>query len=135
MKTDAMIRSPERERAVERNMDLIRKVLLIVESQAAMDGTAEFMMQADDDVFHGHSQEALDYHLRLLREAEFLTGNSHMMLSVTRLTWDGDEFLDNIKDNEIWSKTKKRLSGLPSVALSIVAQVAQSEVKKHLGLP
>ena len=54
--------------------------------------------------------------------------------AISKLTWQGHEFLDNIKDPGIWGKTKKRVEGLPSVALKVVAAIAEAEVKKHLGL-
>jgi hypothetical protein len=73
-----------------------------------------------------------------LIEAGFLKGKIEMgtpLHVISRLTWKGHEFLDDIRDSGIWEKTKKRLSGLPSVSLSIVAEIAKAEIKKHLGLP
>ena len=127
-----MIVCPERENAaVERDMDLIRDLLLMVEAEPKMDGTADFIFTAD--AFPGHSPEEVVYAIKKLIQAGFLEGNQHMG-SVSSLTWNGHEFLDNIKDPGIWGKTKKQLSGLPGAALAVVAQIAQAEIKKTLGL-
>jgi Hypothetical protein (DUF2513) len=56
------------------------------------------------------------------------------MPQLSRLTWDGHEFLANIKDAGIWGKTKARLKDMPSAAMTVVAAIAQAEIKKHLGL-
>lgn len=132
MESESMIAFPERENAVERDMDLIRDLLLMVEANPEMDGTHEF--QFASGAFPDRSPEEVSYHLKKLIEAGFLHGNQHTAL-VSSLTWNGHEFLDNIKDPGIWGKTKKQLSGLPGVALTVVAQIAQAEIKKHLGLP
>jgi hypothetical protein len=39
---------------------------------------------------------------------------------ISRLTWQGHEFLNDVRDQTIWSKTKERLKGLPDVAPAIV---------------
>lgn len=119
-------------------MDLIREILLSIESNAQMDGTREFYISDPEEIgITGHSMEKLAYHLGLLIEGGFVDGATTIVspVVVRRLTWNGHEFLANIKNDDIWSKTKKRLSGLPGAALSVVAGIAQSEIKKYLGLP
>jgi len=53
---------------------------------------------------------------------------------VSRLTWDGHEFLANIQNQDVWSRTKQKIEGLPGIALSVVAEIAKTEIKKKLGL-
>jgi hypothetical protein len=121
------------------DMDLIRDLLLHVESDPLFDGRRWVSPDtpADFDPSGNHSMEEINYHLDLLIEAGFLKGKPgasfHAPL-INRLTWDGHEFLNDIRDQDIWSKTKKRLEGLQSVALGIVAEVAKAEIKKRLGL-
>ena len=57
------------------------------------------------------------------------------MPTISQLTWQGHEFLDNIRDPGIWGKTKERLKGLPNVAISVIGEIAMAEIKKHIGLP
>ena len=118
---------------VKRDMDFIRELLLQIEDDPRFDGTSWFTFtKTDDDT---HSAEEFGYHLTMLVEAGFLKGNIGFTTpSISKLTWEGHEFLDNIRDTGIWSKTKERISGLASVSLSVVAEIAKAEMKKKLGL-
>lgn len=126
------------ETEMKRDMDLIRQLLFAVEEDPMFNG----QNWGQPDIYkkpleEGMSIEAIDYHVELLIEAGFLKGQSRAGFGspvVNKLTWEGHEFLDNIRDQGIWSKTKKRLEGLPTVALGIVAEVAKAEIKKQLGL-
>ncbi|HEU0048843.1 MAG TPA: DUF2513 domain-containing protein, partial [Nitrososphaera sp.] len=88
------------------------------------------------DNFGDRSQEELNYHVDLLFEAGYIEGNpdSNPNPMVSKLTWKGHEFVDTIRDAGIWNNVKERLKGLPSVALSVVAEIAIAEAKKKLKL-
>ncbi|MGN7267361.1 DUF2513 domain-containing protein [Bacillus licheniformis] len=73
-------------------------------------------------------------------EADFLNGsvsradNKIDYIGVGSITWDGHQFLDNIRDNAVWSKTKDAVKSLSSVSLSILSNVGESITKKLIGL-
>src|SRR5208283_4814196 len=123
---------------VKRDMDLVRELLLKIEDNPQMDGTREFYYAKPEEMgIEGHSREEVAYHLMLLIEEGYIDGAvtmAHPMQVIRRLTNSGHDFLGSISDPGIWEKTKERLSGLPSVALPVVAQVALAEFKKHLHL-
>jgi hypothetical protein len=123
---------------MKRDMDLIREILLRIESDPEFDGTRWVTPSEPSDLMPTNClMDELNYHLELLIEAGFLTGESRSGYgspTINRLTWKGHEFLDNVRDNEIWRGTKERLKGLPSVAINIVAELAKAEIKKKLGL-
>jgi hypothetical protein len=121
---------------MQRDMDLIRDLLVNIAEDLRFDGTRWFSPnKADDFGVTNHSVEEVAYHLTLLIEAEYLDGKAGMGVpAISRLTWDGHEFLDNIRDTSVWEKTKERLQGIPGVALSVVAAIAEAEIKKRLGL-
>ena len=126
---------------MKRDMDLIRDLLLGIEQDERLDGTIFIAPDESDNLgvigITNHSAEEVAYHLMMLMEAGLIKGNSTMeqMPAVSRLTWEGHEFLDNIKDQSIWGKTKERLKGLPGVGIAVIGEVAKAELKKHLGLP
>jgi Hypothetical protein (DUF2513) len=123
---------------MKRDMDLVRDLLLHIEEDPRFDGARWARIDAPEDIgITGHSTEEVAYHLDMLVEAGLLRGSIGLdkMPAISKLTWEGHEFLDNIRDHGIWSKTKARLAGLPSVAISIVGEIAKAEIKKHLGLP
>lgn len=116
---------------MQRDMDLIRDLLLELESNPLCDGRRFINLDMP-----GRSIEEIDYHLGLLLEAGYLKGTQTMStISVSSMTWEGHEFLDNIKDPGIWSKTKERAKVIPGVALKVLAEIAASEIRKHLNLP
>jgi Hypothetical protein (DUF2513) len=127
----------ESETAVIRDMDLVRNLLLGIEADPKFDGTHESWTQPEPEDLGiiDHSFEEVAYHLTLLIEAGFVIGNTGMEMPViSRLTWEGHEFCDNIKDAGIWAKTKERMKDLPGVGLKVVAAIAEAIIKQHLGL-
>ncbi|SPF47560.1 conserved hypothetical protein [Candidatus Sulfotelmatobacter kueseliae] len=121
---------------VKRDMDYVRDLLLQIEEDPRFDGTSWFTFTEKDELGSGHSTEELGYHLAMLVEADFVRGQLGFgMPAISKLTWEGHEFLDNIRDPGIWGKTKQRISGLTSVGLMIVGEIAKAEIKKQLGLP
>lgn len=122
---------------MKRDMDLIRDLLLHIESDPLFDGQHWVTPATPSDMgISGHSMEEIAYHLSLLIDAGYVKGQHAMLIpTISQLTWDGHEFLDNVRDRDIWHKTKERIQGLSSVGLSVVAEIAKAEIKKRLGLP
>lgn len=60
-------------------------------------------------------------------------------LQVFDITWKGHEFLDAIRDDKVWSKTKKVASTFSSVSLGILQTIASKVIvgliKEQTGLP
>ena len=120
---------------MERDMDLIRDILLKVAADPELDGSRFKVFETSD--FGGHSQAQIAYHIDLLFEAEFVKGVATLDApspGISRLTWEGHEFADNIRDPGVWKNVKERIKGLESVAITVVAQLAIAEMKKHLHL-
>ena len=122
---------------VQRDMDFVRDLLLRVEADPEMNGSQYVVFDTSD--FPGHTQDEIAYHINLLGEAGFLEcGHTSMddpATPISRLTWDGHEFLAATKDPTIWENVKERTKGLPDVAISVIWELAKAEVKKRLGLP
>jgi len=119
---------------MNRDMDLIRDILLTIDADPELDGTRWKNFDASD--FPGHSQQEINYHIDLLFEANYIDGYKTLdpLPAVSRLTWYGHEFLGSISDPGVWAKVKERMKGLPTVALSVVFELAKAELKKHLQL-
>ena len=123
---------------MQRNMDLIRDILLRVEGDPMLDG-AHGSYAFEESDFPAHSPDEIAYHVNLLLEDGFLKPESYPSqdtpaLAIERLTSAGHDFLDNIRNDDIWSKIKARLAGLGGVSLTIVAALAEAEIKKRLSL-
>jgi len=115
-------------------MDLVRDLLLRIAADPKLNGT-NFCAFDKSDQLGDYSQDEINYHVDLLFAAGLVEGSraSEEPL-VSRLTWKGHEFVDNIRDAGIWGEVKKRIKGLPSVAVGVVIEIASAEIKKRLGL-
>ncbi|EJC7157885.1 DUF2513 domain-containing protein [Vibrio parahaemolyticus] len=116
---------------MKRDMELIRKLLLTME---------ENPRQLEVE---GYDKNQVKYHTLLLIEAGFLDGNVSDTLantsvvpsfvSVNRLTWDGHEFLDNIRKEEVWNTIKTEFKDASiSTVFSIGKQLTENYAKKKL---
>lgn len=119
---------------MKRNMDLVRDLLLIIERN---DDSKELNVPNDWD------REEVAYHLKILDQAGFVKNNTKWadnkpMWMFASLTWDGHEFLDSIKNNSIWDKTKEGIKNkgfeLGSVPLEVLKEYAKLQIKNLIGL-
>ena len=108
---------------MRRDSDLIRAILLAVEA----DDRCEVLKLPD---ISGYPDEAVYFHARLLVEKGFLrthfpdrTGSQPWVC--IRLSWEGYDFLDNVRDPAVWRAVKRaaaKAGGWPIDTLAAVAK-------------
>lgn len=120
---------------MKRDFDLIRTILLEFEARPPSNIPLKF--KHDD-----YDPEIINEHMVLLIEAGLLEGtllattNSPKRASPVRLTWEGHDFIDSIKDPTLWEKAKKNvIAPVGGVAFSVIKEWAVTEAKTRLGLP
>ena len=119
---------------MNRDMDLLRELLFTIERGNEFNGQSWIAFDRPEYLC-GHSLDEVAYHLSILKDNGFILANvAGSTPAVSRLTWQGHEFLDNVKDSGIWKNTKAKAAQLSGVALSVVAAIAEAEIKKRLGL-
>jgi hypothetical protein len=116
---------------MKRDMNLIRSILLEIERVA--DDRRYFSLRdselAPDDV--------LFYHLSLLKEAGLInaTLTGQRLAAVHGLTWNGHEFLDNIRNDKVWADVTQRVAGHGgSAAFSVIVELAKKAALGYFGL-
>lgn len=118
---------------MKRDMDLARKLLLVIE-EAPYKGKSGYSLVADGD-----TSEEVDYHIMLLNEAGLVQAkgitslNGKTRWNIERLTWQGHEFLDAARNENIWQKAKKLVQEKGGaltfdVAKAVLAQTALRQV-------
>ncbi|GGJ86306.1 hypothetical protein GCM10007063_06020 [Lentibacillus kapialis] len=126
---------------MELNHDCVRSVLIELEDKLTLNGHMHLAQLEKTDTFNTYGHDVSVYAILKLIEIGYLNGNHKNadnelhFLSVSSLTWQGHEFLDNIRDNIVWSKTKdasKKLSG--NVSITMLSRIANSVLDKMLGL-
>jgi hypothetical protein len=125
---------------MKRDMDLIRTILLKVEADPSFNGwPQDRSADAGRLGITGHDDAEVTYHLVQAVEAGLLEGNTkmaaHGVVMISKLTPKGHHFLDDIRDVDVWHKTKERAKGVANVGISFVWEIAKAEIKAKLGLP
>ena len=93
---------------MKRDLDLIREILLGIEANHTNKTTIAAEVGLNFKV-EGHSDEEVAYHLILLIDAGYVLGQKtsmQNMVMVKGLTMTGHDYLDSVRDPEIWRKTK-----------------------------
>jgi hypothetical protein len=118
---------------MKRDMDLIRKMLLAVESD-------EHGFAPKIEI-PGHTQEQINYHACLLEEAGLVKaidvtsmGSNSPEAMITRLTWAGHEFLDSARENQRWNQAKDIISKIGGASIQIWVALLTDLIKKNIGL-
>ena len=116
--------------------DLVREILLAVEAHDEPEGL--IALKIDD-----HSAEEVSYHVRLLDEAGLLAalntgGIDRFRWQPQRLTYKGHEFLDTVRDGEVWRRTKvgAEKAGVASIGflLELGKAYGKQVLKERLGI-
>ena len=106
---------------MKRDMDLVRLILLEIEDKYR--STAIYDLAID-----GYDTEMVAYHCKILYEAGLISDykaqyadNEIYVFGVGSLTWDGNDFLEKIRDDSQWKKVKETIAkkGLPLVVDTI----------------
>ena len=106
---------------MKRDMDLVRKILLQIEEEYV--STSLF-----DLAISGYDKETIAYHCKIMHEAGMVSGYSPFYaddrlfsFKVSGLTWEGNDYLDKVRDDSMWGKTKDiiKKQGLPLVIETI----------------
>lgn len=112
---------------MQRDMELIRKILFKIE-----EAYVDTWLGSDEVSVEGYDMKTIAYHCSILFDAGFVSdykgqyGDGELLFfGVGRLTWEGHEFLDKIRSDTIWNRTKTTIisKGLPFV-IEVVKEVA-----------
>ncbi|MDA9393077.1 hypothetical protein WN73_21395 [Bradyrhizobium sp. CCBAU 45394] len=122
---------------MKRNMELIRKILLRLESLQMrpnqiilVDGSTDGMSEP------GESIQEINYQLKLLQEAGMFrhagTNGLDDRIKFNGLSWEGHDFLDSIRSESVWEKTKDATDGIGSWTFEIVKELGKGFIKKQI---
>lgn len=119
--------------------DCVRDLLLTIESDG-FNNTLFLEKICEDSRMKSYSNETVTYAIQKLKEANYINASiliadgAPYLVSVSSLTWEGHNFLDNVRDPSIWEKVKSKSSKLTSVSLPLLAELGLSFVKEQIGL-
>ena len=125
---------------MKRDIELVRSILLSLEKDERMNGIECLSFKSPNDLnIKGHedcSTEEFSYTMNLMaKEGFFIVGNmGEYFPYISGLSWKGHDFLNDVRDPEIWTKTKIRAQGVFNVGFGVLVEIAKSEIKARLGL-
>ncbi|MEA2027388.1 MAG: DUF2513 domain-containing protein [Campylobacterota bacterium] len=117
---------------MKRYMELVRKLLLAIEENPNI------------DKIEGYDDETIRYHQALLIEADLVKGkitdggfsnpsSAPMFVYIERLTWNGHEFLDNVRQDTVWNTIKSEFKNSSFKTITKVGkELAENYAKKKL---
>ena len=110
---------------MKRDMEKVRAVLLSIE---AMPGP--YIMSMGGPAIKGTDglQETVEY-ISMLYSGGLLESTQK---SVYRLSWAGHDFLDSVRDPEIWRKTKEGANKAGSWTFGLMVEVARALAKAKI---
>ncbi len=120
---------------MNRNMDLIRDILLAFDADQKLNGSLLRCGRAGE-IFRkeGVSEGEIAYGLRLLMDRSFVIGSYDKTgaFEIERLSMDGHDFLDSIRDQDVWNKTKKGALAAGGFTMDLLGKLATGFIKKKI---
>ena len=117
------------------NQDCIRDLMLYLESELTFSNSITIDCYSEDSFIDNYSIEELSYTALKLIEANYINAKVEHFLDtvfpyiiIKSITYSGHKFLDTIRDDNVWIKTKGLLSGFKSVSIEVLSETASKVI-------
>mgnify|MGYP001585920483 FL=1 len=128
---------------MKREMDLVRELLLRIESLQLAAGSTVVLHATKEPLAHeGDDPAIIAYHMGLLMSAglvdpaEIQYGADTFI--IRGLTWSGHDLLDSIRDPAIWRETKEGITKAGGFSFDLLKDLAKglikTQIEKHTGV-
>lgn len=115
---------------MKRDMDLIRSLLIAVESKPSNERA----------VYLPPMSREIDHHLKLLTQHRLISLNygpardedAGKWYIFAELTWEGHDFVDAVRDETVWAKTKEGVNAAGGFSFDILKALAKAFLKKQI---
>lgn len=135
------------------NPDCVRDVLLYLESNLNYIDRADCILEHNEITFntiaeslsqeHGYDKDSINYSIEKLLEVGFITSNtlsrgrnnSIIYAPISDITWNGHQFLNNIRQQNIWDATKAGAKKIGATSISALSMIAMEIIKAIVTKP
>ena len=123
------------------NYDCVRSVLLTVEKSNTIDEELNLNPLAVETIFEQlpkYEDSEILYTIEKLKEAGYINAALHFAAgyfidgTVSSITYSGHEYLDNIREPEVWRKVKAMLKNAGATTLPLISQAAKMLIGSQL---
>lgn len=115
------------------NHDCVRQVLLDIEANLQLEKMS-FSDIVTPNTISTYGIDNVIYSLIQLSDAQYIDASIEAvkcpipLIRVEKITWEGHKFLDNVRDPQVWSKTKKVLKRIESTSITLVSNIASQVI-------
>lgn len=117
---------------MKRDMDLVRKILLVLEEQKK----TRFPI-SEVPFIEGCSEDQVRYHIEIMSQANLLyvhkvDKSDHYAFAADQysISWQGHEFIEAMRDDSQWNKIKSTMIKAGGFAFDIAFQVGKEIIKQ-----
>jgi hypothetical protein len=123
------------------NYDCVRSVLLTVEKSKTIDEELNINPLTVETIFEQlpkYEDSEILYTIEKLKEAGYINATLQFAAghfidgAVSSITYSGHEYLDNIREPEVWRKVKAMLKNAGATTLPLISQAAQMLIGSQL---
>lgn len=123
------------------NYDCVRSVLLTVEKSKTIDEELNINPVTVETIFEQlpkYEDNEILYTIEKLKEAGYINAALHFAAghfidgTVSSITYSGHEYLDNIREPEVWRKVKTMLKNAGAITLPLISQAAKMLIGSQL---
>ncbi len=123
------------------NYDCARSVLLTVEKSKTIDEELNLNPLTVETIFEQlpkYEDNDILYTIEKLKEAGYINAALQFAAghfidgAVSSITYSGHEYLDNIREPEVWRKVKAMLKNAGAITLPFISQAAQMLIGSQL---
>lgn len=117
------------------NIDCIRDILIYTEDNTTFSKNLLAVAVIVKELEAKYDEETIYYHIGLIKQAGLVDnvnygGNAPMFIS--KLSWDGHQFIENIRAQDNWAKIKKVAAKMGSYSLEVIKEIALGVVTNNL---
>lgn len=112
------------------NQDCIRDLLLYLEENLTLNDH----LSVENISLKNYSRDELLYTADKLYEAGYINcmrkiyDTTDLIILISSITYEGHQFLDNIRDDKVFAKTKAILSKFKSVSIEVISETASKVI-------
>lgn len=125
---------------MKRDLDLIREIMLVLEDKMEYGKNFQSEQLLEEMQNKTLTAEKLAYHLGLLVESDFIKAKKYNSYSnepiylINTITFQGQDFIDIIRQDTTWNKIKEKAYSIGSFSLSLLVDIGKEYLKKQIGV-
>ncbi|PHL20883.1 DUF2513 domain-containing protein [Enterococcus faecium] len=117
------------------NQDCVRDILLELEKKLDLNTQLYKNDLLTFSSYEKYGEKDFFYTLLKLTEAGYLNAkvtaganNPVFSVNISSISWKGHEFLDSVRDNEVWKQTKSIIFKFSSVSITTIENIASNVI-------